>query len=298
MKKTIYSMLLFILLTPCVSFAASLDIDHVGGVLGAPTKVSIYLSTQGENLNAFDGIILYDKNAWTFAELSHENSVVGVWLTEPVDKKGSIVFSGLVPGGINAERALLTTLYFIAKKEGATSFTISGNSYLGDGEGTKIVLKDYEEKVIVKKESSGVSIALPADAEGPTDITLEVLQNEGMFGGNPFIVVHAKDDSGILAIERLVSNEALDSNTLQFGNLSWEKIDNPSPLLLLELSQYIYIRITDGKGNSSFRQVSYVPTAEDASGNILFNILPYLGILLMITLAALIVWRVKKRNVA
>ncbi|MEK7514215.1 MAG: hypothetical protein AAB587_00090 [Patescibacteria group bacterium] len=299
MKKVIYICLALALFSPVLSFAATITLSHEGDAVGSPVKISMYLSTQGESLNAFDGTVLYDKDLWSFAELSHKNSVVGVWLTEPTDKKGSLIFSGLIPGGINVERALLTTLYFIGKKEGATSFTISGNGYLDDGKGTQLVLKDYEEKVIVKKESSGISVALPQDAEGPRDITIQVLQNDSMFDGNPFIVVHAKDDAGIASIERLVSAQALSSNTLQFGNLLWEKIDNPAPLSPAELSQYIYIRITDGKGNTSFRQVSYVPKVPEGNGNILFNILPYLGILIVITFAVLAtLWRVRKKNVA
>src|SRR6185295_9027733 len=99
MKKILFTSLIFVL-TPLTSLAATLYVGappsaHVGDTFTA----EIFLDTDNQNLNAFEGSITIPREL-ELTDIRYSGSVVSLWLTEPKERTPGVVdFAGIIPGG-------------------------------------------------------------------------------------------------------------------------------------------------------------------------------------------------------
>ncbi len=84
----------------------------------------VYLSNEGENVNAFGGVLHYPAS-WSIDNITLQNAKLIYWIAPPgADTFGEISFSGVVPGGVqNLEAStsdkLLYSIDFVGDDEAA-----------------------------------------------------------------------------------------------------------------------------------------------------------------------------------
>ncbi|OGZ08019.1 MAG: hypothetical protein A3C93_00510 [Candidatus Lloydbacteria bacterium RIFCSPHIGHO2_02_FULL_54_17] len=236
-----------------VSFIATPPVAAVGQEVG----VDIVLDTEGRTATALSGEITItgtDGKPVTVVRIQDGGSVIGAWLKEATtNTPGKVGFSGIIPGGRRVSNEHVLTLYFVPEKTGTLTFVFSGEVFFTTAPGEPVSLPRVSFALLVNETPQEDTPPLPQDETPPSDIRAIIAQNEAMFDGRPFIIVHAKDaESGILMYELLEIGEyrplaGLENDTL----LPWRRIENPEALLYPVNTRYIYVRVTDREGNSA-----------------------------------------------
>ena len=153
LKILSYFILLFSLLifTFCISIqkvraeGASLYFSPASGafLIGSTFDVSVFVNTNGNNINAVKVNIKFDPKKIQVANPTAGKSFIEAWVSQPTysNIKGTMSFTGGVPSpGINASAGLVSTVTFRAISPGQTSIFFSDSSaHLDDGKGTDIL---------------------------------------------------------------------------------------------------------------------------------------------------------------
>ncbi len=109
---------------------------------GAKFDVSFFINTNKNSINSIDLRIKFDANKLMIASPSAGKSIIGVWPQPPVysNTQGTAKLVGIVPGGINTESGLITTITFQAISSGEATVEINPSSQilLNDGMGTQV----------------------------------------------------------------------------------------------------------------------------------------------------------------
>lgn len=107
---------------------------------GTTFEVSIYLNTQHNSVNTVDVTVQFPPDKLAIVNPSGGKSLIQVWLQPPSysNTNGTARYTGIVPNGVVAESALITTITFKALAPGAASVVISPDSSVlaNDGLGT------------------------------------------------------------------------------------------------------------------------------------------------------------------
>ena len=144
--------------------AATLSFGPASGAFTINTTfdVSIFLDTQGEEVNAIEVYLKFPTDKLQLISPSIGQSIVDIWLTPPKfnNQTGVVELRGGVPGGVNVSNGLLTKLTFRARGVGLVPlrFLEESRIFLNDGLGTD---------ALRHTESAVYQILLPAPA-GPT----------------------------------------------------------------------------------------------------------------------------------
>ena len=108
-----------------------------GDTFSADLKIS---ST--EMINVIDGTIIYDKDKLEIKEVKINDSLLSLWVKEPVfnNEIGELSFDGGSPDGFNGTDGQILRIIFLVKKDGVSllSFKDSFSVFINDGKGTKI----------------------------------------------------------------------------------------------------------------------------------------------------------------
>ncbi|MEK7471239.1 MAG: cohesin domain-containing protein [Patescibacteria group bacterium] len=108
-----------------------------GDTFSADLKIS---ST--EMINVIDGTIIYDKDKLEIKEVKINDSLLSLWVKEPVfnNEIGELSFVGGSPDGFNGTDGQILRIIFLVKKDGVSllSFKDSFSVFINDGKGTKI----------------------------------------------------------------------------------------------------------------------------------------------------------------
>jgi len=122
--------------------ASTLSVSPTSGSfsVGSTFDVQIFLDTEGQNINTLDVHLKFPPNALQVVSPTAGQSIVGVWTSPPTfdNKKGEIILQGGIPGGINANRGLVSTITFRARQVGNFTLKFSDDTrvLLNDGKGT------------------------------------------------------------------------------------------------------------------------------------------------------------------
>lgn len=144
----LFSILIFSLcLTNIVQAASSsLYLSPSSGsfLVGSTFTVSIFVNTDGNNINAIKADLKFDPRKLQIASPTTGKSFVSVWISQPSYSNidGFIYFQGGTPSpGINTSSGLVSTitLRVIAPGETTISFLDSSQVLLDDGKGTNIL---------------------------------------------------------------------------------------------------------------------------------------------------------------
>jgi hypothetical protein len=120
--------------------------------------VDLKISSLEEIVNVIDGKIIYDKNNLEIKNVTIDDSLLSLWIKEPVfdNDIGELSFIGGVPNGFEGKDGQILKITFFAKKEGATliGFKDMFSVFINDGKGTSINpwLKPMSLSIIKKSD--------------------------------------------------------------------------------------------------------------------------------------------------
>lgn len=225
--------------------------------VGERISVDILVDPEDKSINSIESTILFSSDILEFNGFSAKQSSIPIWVEEPKEKKkGSIYFSGVIPGGIERLYDPLNTsntaiplvrLFFIAKSGGTANFIVSSSSVLendGKGTATNIVGKDLSIK-INPGDDADIETILAKDEVSPKPFSVNVIERS-VFGKTPRLAVFsAEDDVG--AIERY---------EIAIGNAGFQEATSPYPLPYRLFSYTLTARAYDYSGNFQEQQIT------------------------------------------
>ncbi len=133
------------LFTPAVSFAATLQVLPVTVSVNAGEAFTqtIFVSSADQALNAISGTITFPTNLLSVASLSHNNSILSLWVQQPKfsNTSGTVKWSGVLPNpGFTGSRGKVFSIRFVAKRSGLATIGFSSSTVLANnGIGTDIL---------------------------------------------------------------------------------------------------------------------------------------------------------------
>ena len=211
--------------------------------VGDEFLVTIFLDTQGESVNAFEGTVVFPEDLVELKGIQEHGSIVNVWVQEPKAEITS-AFSGLTPGGYMGE-GVLFSLIFKVKAMGAGSMSIEqGRVLLNDGMGTDALLEiSHFNFLIFSKNPNDTPKTIGIDdSEAPEPFELKVGQDPGVFGGQPFLVFAALD-----------KNSGVDHYEISFVSKGrqtvWTRAESPFSLAGHTGTEEIFVKAVDRAGN-------------------------------------------------
>lgn len=217
-------------------------------------EVEISLATEGEQINAIEGVVSFPEDLLQLEEIKEGNSIINIWVEKPRLEKNRVIFSGIIPGGYKGDTGLIFVLTFKAKKQGSGVIGLENMETLqNDGKGTSVPLKMLQlafnvqnEKVEIKKPS------VQKDKEPPEKFVPEIGSDPSVFGGKWFAVFVAQDKKS--GVERYEIKEA---KSLLFGKgKKWLAAESPRLLSDQELKSYVWIKALDKEGNERIVRTS------------------------------------------
>ncbi|OGZ05303.1 MAG: hypothetical protein A2942_02185 [Candidatus Lloydbacteria bacterium RIFCSPLOWO2_01_FULL_50_20] len=296
-----------------LAFAASAQLTATSTgpvILGQEVAIELFLDTAGKAVNALSGEVKISfsgdielqasSDDVTISRIHDGDSIVGAWLVKAKsDDTRRVNFSGIIPGGVTTAHGKIMTLYVVPRYSGVLRLTMTGTTFehtlLGEAEQLSSNEIAFPVGVFTGAETPALA---PEDITPPQDIRAVIYQSEGMFDGQPFIIIHAKDaESGIATYELLETGERYPDETLKNDRgLTWRLIDNLAPLVSSANSGYIYVRVTDREGNASVVEVNRPVQLSPENGQSLFNKWLISFILIVAAGLFLLLWGRKRKR--
>ncbi|MEN9622142.1 MAG: hypothetical protein RLZZ67_576 [Candidatus Parcubacteria bacterium] len=243
MKKTIFYSVLFLMMTiPSLAHGADFYFERsTKNSSSGENQLVLKLKTGRDNVNAVSGKIEIPTGV-EVSKINTGSSVVLIWLDQPRPAK-TVVFSGITPGGFQGDVTLFTLSYSTKLKGDDVLKVTEGEVIRNDGSGSLIV-----------NTSKPFSFALPytqststedKDTVAPEIFTIALGQESMSFDGSYFASFAAQDKkSGVEKYEW--------AHTMFFepGMTDWQQTVSPVVLSKAVYFQKIFIKATDGEGNS------------------------------------------------
>ncbi|MDQ2933360.1 MAG: cohesin domain-containing protein, partial [bacterium] len=224
------------------TFAAEVILitDKPSVVIGEKFLVNIVVNSK-ELLNAIEGKLEYPSDVLTVQDIRIGSSVINLWIEGPtVSKEGTIVCSGVTPGGIRGTGSMLFSIVFEARKTGNAQLDLKDLILLlNDGKGTPAPTDiNVVVVTIIPGESTGANYIL-LDSEIPEDFSPMIAKNPTIFEGKNFISFSTQDKvSGI------------DYYKIREGKFGWYKtVQSPYVLRNQRLDSKIFVKAVDVAGN-------------------------------------------------
>ena len=257
MLKTLTFLLLLFVFVPfrvdSAEFRLESDLLNIG--VGDEFLVTILIDTQGENINALEGEILFPQGILGLERIWEKGSLVNLWIQEPNSeegKEGRLSFSGLTPGGYEGEGVVFSVV-LRAKTEGAGTITMSKErTLLNDGSGTPASLAVSPLEFFISPQTSTPPRTLAAkteDTEAPEPFELRIATDENLFNGQPFLVFAAQDKSSGISHYEI-------SFTRSGEKTSWERAASPFLLEQYDEIEEIRVKAVDRAGKERIASLS------------------------------------------
>lgn len=129
-------------------------------------EIKVKIDAQNQSLNAIEGEIVFSENI-ELINIKKENSLINLWIQEPIFENNAIIFSGIIPGGYQGEinpylkgyqPGEIIELIFKAKQAGLAKLTIKqANVLLNDGKGSSADLKIKNLEFKITEQEQGLS---------------------------------------------------------------------------------------------------------------------------------------------
>lgn len=228
-------------------------------------EVGLFLNTEGEDINAIEGKIVFPTEILELKEIKDGNSIINFWIERPsipksyiLNSKSYLPYSGIIPGGYQEAKGFLFSVVFRAEKEGEGVISFGpSQALLNDGKGTpaKLVIKDLGFRILDLGDLDSKSYILtpPKDIDPPEIFKPEIAQNSEMFDGKWFLVFATQDKK--LGIDRYEVLETRYKRQATRKN-GWVKAESPYVLKDQKLQSYIYIKAIDRVGNERIAVVA------------------------------------------
>jgi len=234
--------------------------------VGGQATVDLLLDTEGEEINAVQATLNFSPAEFEINSVSDSNSLVSLWLDEPVfdNAKGTIYFSGLIPGGWAGSSGELLRLTLTPKGRGTSFFTLTAVQALkNDGQGTPAPFHG-DIKLIVSKYAPEQTSSTP-DRDPPEAFAPIIGRDQNVFQGRYFLTFSTTDKgSGMDHYEIL---EVIPKNGTPSAE-PWKTAGSPYELTDQSLGSDVYVRAVDKAGNFTVAKVSGRPLAKATSWGI------------------------------
>lgn len=293
LKKTTYFFLFslaFLFTSPAFAAEVSFVSEKHTFAQNEEFLVSVYLNTEGESINAFEGKLFFPSDFLEKKEIRDGNSLINFWVERPDlkpsvngEKREAISFSGITPGGFLGTKGFLFSVVFRAKKSGEGTIGTDNLRFLrNDGTGTpaKVKALPFSFSISGKTVPEGTVFEAIKDSEPPESFTPLISKDQNLFDGKFFLVFATQDKgSGLDYYE--VKEE---------GSESFSRAESPYLLKNQRLDAKILVKAIDKAGNE---RVAEVPAQNLASWK-------QIAILLFLMALAIFVFRKKiwKKNIS
>jgi hypothetical protein len=223
-------------------------------VVGQPFRVDIALDTQGDDMNAIQGEISFPPSLLTFKNIDDGDSPVSLWIEPPHEtSSGTIVFSGIIPGGFTGNASSVVGVMFVPVVSGTGTIGIDNAELLrNDGQGSVIALTKTGQTIAIGSSVAGPSgVSLPPSTT-PQKFTPTIANNPNIYGGSYFLVFSTTDKgSGIdhYDVLEVPAGESIGKDPL------WVAAASPYLLKDQTLSSDIYVRAVNNDGGSTIVKV-------------------------------------------
>lgn len=132
-------------------------------MVGSTFESQIYIDTKGNNVNAINLEINYDKNKLSLVNPSGGKSIFGIWVQPPYydNSKGIAGMAGVITEGITTTSGLIVTMTFKVIAPGTATISISNETTvnLNDGFGSEVLInKGRAEYTLNNRPPEGVAI--------------------------------------------------------------------------------------------------------------------------------------------
>jgi hypothetical protein len=224
------------------SNAASLNLQSdVGKVrINSYFQVNIFLNSEDVSVNTVEAKISFPKDLVQLKEIRNGNSIVNFWVDAPKENDNSITFSGIIPGGYNSKKGLISSLLFESKDYGTGTIKFESlQGFKNDGLGTPINLTPSDLTFYITKTSEEYVPVEMEDYTKPESFTPEINQTKELFDGKYFLIF-ATQDKGL----------GIDHYEVCEGNIN-DCVVAESPYLLKnqKIDSKIFVKAIDKKGN-------------------------------------------------
>ena len=245
------------LILPQMVFAAQISFDAktTQAQVGKNFEVTLFVNTEQENINAFEGKIIFPNDLLDLKEIRDGNTIVNFWIEKPKAQDNAIVFSGVTPGGFNGRNGLIFSAIFEAKKEGVVKFEVNDVRILrNDGIGSMAAVSVVPFEVVVSKKTQVEIPAIPKieDRERPELFVPEIARDESISGGKWFIVFVTQDKAS--GIDHYEIKESRQRFFIIFQK--WSQTESPYILQDQELRSYVFVKAVDKAGNERMVKIN------------------------------------------
>ncbi len=229
-------------------FAAEIRLDTHKSEVNSDEQFSLDIIVHSEeSLNAISGRLVFPTDKLSIKEIRDGNSVINFWIEKPhIEKSGSVLFSGITPGGFNGANKSIFSVVFEAKGTGLTSIVLEDLKALkNDGLGSPVELKLNNTAVYIKSGISNASEEILTDKDLPENFFPTIEKDPNIFDGKYFLVFATQDKiSGIANYK------------VREGILDWFTVVE-SPYLLKDqtLSKKIFLKAIDKLGNERIIEI-------------------------------------------
>ena len=254
--KTISFVLFLLIFFPALTHGAEFIATSTAQAIhaGDQFEVNILLNTDGENANAFGGMVTYPTDLLQLKEIRDGNTIVNFWVDMPTSTPSGVLFSGITPGGYQGQSGKIMSLIFTAKVVGQGNIGIVNTQLLrNDGAGSEIPLtvSNFSFSIAAANGQGGVVVPEIKNTELPEAFVPQVGQDPSVFDGKWFIAFAAEDKgSGIDHYEVKESKYTI----LDFSK--WNIATSPYLLTDQNLESTIYVKAVDKSGNERIEMIS------------------------------------------
>ncbi|MFA5831310.1 MAG: hypothetical protein WC878_05770 [Candidatus Paceibacterota bacterium] len=230
--------------------------------------ISVFLDTEGETLNAFEGKISFPVDLLEEKEIRSGDSLINFWIEKPSSltdgkggKSGEIIFSGITPGGFLGTKGILVSVVFRAKQKGDGIIRGEGLRILkNDGLGTKAEVKTSPFSFSVSEENLVTPSIIPPikDTEPPENFVPIIVNDPNVFEGKYFVVFLAQDKGS--GIDRYEVREG------ESGSFS--PAESPHLLKNQSLDAKIFVKAVDKAGNEKISEAIFSDSSNQSASRL------------------------------
>jgi len=231
-------------------------------------EVSFFINTEGEDINAIEGKIIFPEKYILLKEIRDGSSIINFWVERPNLINGEISFAGIIPGGYLSKKGFIFSLIFQALEDGGGLAEVKSlNVLANDGQGTPVetITKDTQIQIFQKTETPVLSTSSIfqnetfkttepfgiKDSNLPEIFEPKVVSDINLLDGKYFLVFATQDKGSGIDYYEVREQKVLTifkSDYVIWEN-NWNKVDNLHVLGDQSLHSFIYVKAVDKAGN-------------------------------------------------
>lgn len=229
---------------------------------GDEFQLDVSINSRGASLNALQGKIIFPPDLLELENINTEKSIINLWVEQPAVKNssaGTLIFSGITPGGFQAADANVFSLFFKARQAGQGEIILQDQQALiNDGTGTDSLPSAAALTVNVGNANPGagaITISEPPDNLPPEDFTPQIVNDPNLFSGQNVLIFNAQDkETGINHYE-VKEQKTFSFLGITFNTGDWQMAVSPYLLKDQKLESDIYAKAVDNAGNEKIETI-------------------------------------------